>query len=80
MSSGALTSDAQGEQTLAHLVVDREACAGHGLCYSADPELLDSDDVGNPVVLVDPVPTSLRSRATAVIRVCPERALTLSTG
>ncbi|PPJ22680.1 ferredoxin [Nocardia nova] len=61
-----------------HLVVDRAACAGHGLCYGTAPELLESDDVGNPVVLDDPVPDSHLDAAHRAAAACPERALTLS--
>ncbi len=30
------------------LKVDRSACAGHGLCYGAEPEIVDSDDQASP--------------------------------
>ena len=57
------------------LVVDRSACAGHGMCYGASPDLLDSDDQGDPVVLRDPLrPEDMNSADSAVV-VCPERAL-----
>lgn len=60
-----------------HLTVDRTACAGHGLCYGAAPELLDCDDQGDPVVLADPVPVSRVGEARKVVDMCPERALAL---
>jgi ferredoxin len=63
-----------------HLIVDRGACAGHGLCYGAAPEILDCDDQGDPVITVDPLPEELVGRAREVIELCPERALTLDHG
>lgn len=61
-----------------HLIVDRTACAGHGLCYGAAPELVDCDDQGDPVILVDPVPRTQAGEARQVVDMCPERALTLA--
>ena len=60
-----------------HLVVDRGACAGHGLCYGAAPDLVDCDEQGDPVVLADPVPEAQAGAARQVVDMCPERALTL---
>jgi ferredoxin len=65
--------------TGSRLTVDRKACAGHGLCYGAQPDLLDSDEQGDPVVLADPVPSELVEQAEEVVDLCPERALRLST-
>lgn len=59
------------------LDVDRRACAGHGLCYGDAPELLDCDDQGDPIVLVESVPHALLTDARRVVDGCPERALTL---
>lgn len=63
----------------ARLHVDRQACAGHGLCYGVAPELLDSDEQGDPMITVDPVPDELESIAQEAVRSCPERALTVAT-
>lgn len=62
----------------AHLAVDRTACAGHGLCYATAPELLDSDDFGNPVITSDPIPAAQLDLAHRAAAACPERALTLT--
>lgn len=59
------------------LVVDRGACAGHGMCYAVAPILVESDDQGDPVVLVDPIPEDLLDDADTAVSVCPERALSL---
>ncbi|MCX4098452.1 ferredoxin [Nocardia sp. alder85J] len=60
------------------LVVDRNACAGHGLCYATAPDLLGPDDQGDPVVLADPLPADRLDAGQTVVTVCPERALSLT--
>lgn len=60
-----------------HLTVDRTACAGHGLCYSTAPALVDCDDQGDPVLPAGPVPEEQLRDARRVIDMCPERALAL---
>jgi ferredoxin len=60
------------------LVIDRTACAGHGMCCSAAPALVESDEQGDPVILLDPVPDTHRSDADTAVSVCPERALSLA--
>jgi ferredoxin len=57
------------------LEVDRQTCAGHGLCYGTAPDLVDSDEQGDPVVLVDPLTDAVLEQARTVVEVCPERAL-----
>jgi ferredoxin len=59
------------------LAVDRHACAGHGLCYGASPDLVDCDDHGDPVIVAHPVPAGLLDVARRLVELCPERALTL---
>jgi ferredoxin len=61
-----------------HLAIDRDACAGHGLCYSEAPDVLDSDDQGDPVILEDPVPEDQVDAAERVVQMCPEQALALT--
>ncbi|WP_084533312.1 ferredoxin [Nocardia fusca] len=61
-----------------HLVVDRRACAGHGMCYSTAPDLVEPDEQGDPVILLDPVPGTYRGDAETAAAACPERALTLA--
>jgi ferredoxin len=60
-----------------HLIVDRKACAGHGLCYSVAPDIIDSDDQGDPVILADPVPEDQVDNADSAVQACPEQALAL---
>lgn len=60
-----------------HLTVDREACAGHGLCYGVAPDIVDSDEQGDPVIIADPIPDDQVELADSAVQACPERALTL---
>lgn len=62
-----------------HLVVDRAACAGHGMCYATAATLIEPDDLGNPVVRFDPIPEAELDAARTAVSACPERALSLST-
>ena len=60
------------------LVVDRSACAGHGLCYGRAPEIVDCDDSGYPVLLHDALVSDEHiSAAEEVVEMCPERALSI---
>ncbi len=45
-----------------------EKCQGHGRCYSLAPELFDSDDYGNSVILGDgEVPAGLEESARLAV-------------
>jgi ferredoxin len=58
--------------------IDVDRCAGHGRCYDLAPELLYSDDEGHATWATDGiVTTEHRAQATAAVRNCPERALSL---
>ncbi|MBH0776683.1 ferredoxin [Nocardia bovistercoris] len=59
------------------LVVDRAACAGHGMCYGIAPSLVEPDEQGDPVVLIDPISPAQWDDAHTAVSVCPERALSL---
>jgi len=60
------------------LVVDRSVCAGHGLCYSRSPAVVDCDDSGYPVILEGTLEHDTHiAAAEEAVAVCPERALTL---
>lgn len=63
------------ETTGRRLVVDRSACAGHGLCYGKAPSILDCDDQGDPVIMVHDLDAEQLSAADIVVRACPEHAL-----
>ena len=52
------------------------ACQGHGRCYTLAPQLLSSDDEGDPI----DVPDDLRELAEEVEGTCPESAISLIDG
>lgn len=56
--------------------IDSDRCQGHGRCYSLSPELFDSDDYGDAVVLVEgDLPAELESAAQRAAANCPEHAV-----
>jgi ferredoxin len=57
--------------------VDATRCHGHQMCAIASPEVFGSDEYGNAVVLLDPVPAELVAKARRAEANCPERAITL---
>lgn len=57
--------------------VDGSRCHGHQMCAIASPEVFGSDEYGNAVVLLDPVPTQLEGTVRRAEANCPERAITL---
>lgn len=60
------------------IVLDEQACTGHGRCYALAPELFDADDVGHSVVLLADVPPELEGQARQAAANCPENAITLA--
>lgn len=72
--------DIDTQRGTSRLVVDRSVCAGHGLCYSRSPEVVDCDDSGYPVILHEALELEVHTAAAQeAVAVCPERALTLET-
>ncbi|HTK60955.1 MAG TPA: ferredoxin [Pseudonocardia sp.] len=59
-----------------HVELDRDICAGHGLCSAVAPDLIDIDDDGYPVI-GDPVPGDQLEAARDAVTACPEQALKL---
>jgi ferredoxin len=59
--------------------LDSEKCQGHGRCYALSPDLFDSDDLGQAVLLLDgnDVPAGLESAAQLAADNCPEYAITV---
>jgi ferredoxin len=56
--------------------VDDDKCQGHGRCYALAPELFESDDFGNAVVVGNGVvPEGLEDRARLAVDNCPEYAI-----
>jgi ferredoxin len=61
------------------VAVDTEACAGHGRCYDVAPGLFADDEDGYSVVKGDgSVSAGEAEAARLAVRLCPERAITLT--
>jgi ferredoxin len=58
-------------------IVDDSRCHGHQMCAIASPKVFGSDEYGNAVVLLDPVPSELEESVRRAEANCPERAITL---
>jgi ferredoxin len=59
------------------LVIDLNACAGHGRCYAEAPDLVEADDEGRGVVLQTEVPKAMHHQARLAAEGCPEHAVRL---
>lgn len=59
------------------VVLDEQACVGHGRCYAVAPDVFDADDAGHCVVRVHDgkVPEALTAQARHGVANCPEGAL-----
>ena len=62
------------------VTIDNSRCSGHLRCMDAAPELFDSDDLGNGVVIGDgTVPAGSESAVELAVDNCPERAVSIQT-
>jgi ferredoxin len=59
------------------IVIDEEACTGHGRCYTLAPAVFQPDDVGRSELVAPTVPPELEAAAETAAANCPERAITL---
>src|SRR5262249_44757876 len=59
------------------LRIDEDVCPGHGRCYALIPALVDADEYGHGMVIVDEVPDELVAQARLAQTNCPENAITL---
>ncbi len=58
--------------------IDDARCQGHGRCFTIAPDLFDSDDLGNGIVLGDgTVPMGREEAARLAVLNCPESAVSL---
>jgi len=56
-------------------------CQGHGRCYALAPEVFESDDLGNAVVVGDgTVPAGMEDDARLAADNCPEFAIEVEEG
>ncbi|MER7111343.1 ferredoxin [Streptomyces sp. NPDC000229] len=60
------------------LSVDRDRCAGAGMCALTAPQVFDQDDEEGLVVLLHPAPAPAhRAAARMAVGLCPAGAITL---
>ena len=59
------------------IVVDPEACTGHGRCWALAAEVYDADDDGYCATREREVPPELEAAARRGAAACPERAITV---
>jgi ferredoxin len=71
-------SPVTGQQaTRLRFAVDADVCAGHGRCYSLDPEHFEADDLGYARVLDGVEPSSKREQMEEIVQTCPEAAISI---
>lgn len=59
--------------------VDATRCQGHGLCYAEAPDMFADDDIGHAIVTATGDLDGMElERANAVVRMCPEIAISVS--
>jgi ferredoxin len=60
------------------VAIDESRCQGHGRCFSIAPELFESDDLGNGVVIGDGIVAPDQERhARLAVANCPEGAVSI---
>ena len=60
------------------IVLDVDACEGHGRCYALAPDVFEPDDDGHALVLVSgEISPALERPARLAAANCPERAITI---
>jgi ferredoxin len=59
--------------------LDNQKCQGHGRCYALSPDVFDSDDLGQAILLLADgnVPPELEAAARLAADNCPEYAITI---
>ena len=59
------------------IVLDTEACTGHGRCYAIAPAVFGPDDMGHCEVLVAEPPPEQAAAVLNAVATCPEDALSV---
>ena len=59
------------------VILNSDACTGHGRCYALSPELFEPDDEGYTTLRVSEVPPELEAQARTAEANCPERAISV---
>ncbi|MEI8001335.1 MAG: ferredoxin [Actinomycetes bacterium] len=57
------------------IVLDSDACTGHGRCYALAPDVFAPDDEGHCIVVVAQPGPDLDAAARSAVANCPEGAL-----
>lgn len=59
------------------ILIDGDACTGHGRCYSLVPQLFESDEMGHSFALIEVVGDGDEAAARSAMLNCPEQAISL---
>jgi ferredoxin len=59
------------------IVLDHDACTGHGRCYALAPDVFDADDQGHCVIKIDHIAEDQQASARVAVANCPEVALSI---
>ena len=59
------------------VVLDVEACTGHGRCYALAPHVFEPDDLGHCEVVMTEPAAEHQAAARLAVASCPEDALTI---
>jgi ferredoxin len=59
------------------VVIDADACTGHGRCYSLWPDVFDADEQGHSVVIEHEPRADQLPAIEAAVSNCPEHAISL---
>ena len=59
------------------IVLDPEACTGHGRCYALAPHVFESDDLGHCAVVTPEPDAEHEQAARLAVASCPEDALSI---
>ena len=60
------------------VTIDHERCQGHGRCFAIAPDLFESDELGNGLVVGDgTVPADRAAPAALAVANCPEGAVAI---
>jgi ferredoxin len=58
--------------------VDKDVCAGFGVCVGLCPEVFELHDDGYAIVRVGEVPQQYQDAVNAAVNQCPARAISIS--
>jgi ferredoxin len=59
------------------IVVDRDLCEGNARCVQFAPEVFQTDDKDQLVILIERPGEALREKVDAAVALCPRQALSI---